>query len=714
MILPIYRIPIYILCFLFACPVSSSTASVFSVNSTEREQIARLQHLEKDIHRTTLTLLSLLRSIQDDDLTVGYGGSVSKAKTIKEGSGVHETMEVSSRILYTPAMHEEFEVLEIRDQMIRIRLQDGREGWIGENNVQIISNEIPSGKSVKTAMPVVQQRETMQMVERLFQTIMEKKEKAVTLYEQLVKETDASGPANDTARGLLDRIRKYTDYAAKFYHEFNTAYLSSKASRSTFWENLRTETELLFGKQTYQTKYLFLPDDKQSDQNVQLSLSGNYQIDSTSDLDVSFSHKKDIIQTPFKTADVNIKYRKRLNSNWNVNGGLQLNSYRDEANPINDFNRFNLVGNGSYTPSAASRLDFHYAFLLNTFTELDSNSFNHHRLNASFEHNLNPFDQLLLRFQSQFSSSEQSHHNFTYIQPHLTFHRSTEKIKFETTALYELFAYSDLSRHTFHHTAFNVTRQIRHPRTLGGWELGIRNKYFPENRSAGFWRLRGKWLHNTSRGMSGTLTVYTQFHPKLADNDYTDFRLDLNSYSSGPPLMLSAYFRAWHLPGDTDEGSGIVKSHVLDLYGKVRFKLWRIRLGPTIGAHITISGADSIDGLKREGNVLRLGCTADVDHRWPGGMQISFQGTYEHGFVYYHEITKNQFEEIIKGDLQERHPTTLQLLCRFAVPVLNLFDVTARLKFYIINSDLDERFTFKPIKHNKHFSFMVGIRHTYQ
>ncbi len=111
---------------------TSSISRGSSIPETEEELLKRLEYLEKEIHKITLTLLNLLRSIQDDDATIGTGSAVSKAKTIEEGSGVHETVVESSRIIYTASMHEEFDVLEIRDQMIRIRLQDGREGWIEE------------------------------------------------------------------------------------------------------------------------------------------------------------------------------------------------------------------------------------------------------------------------------------------------------------------------------------------------------------------------------------------------------------------------------------------------------------------------------------------------------------------------------------------------------------------------------------------------------
>ena len=87
---------------------------------------------------------------------------------------------------------------------------------------------------------------------------------------------------------------------------------------------------------------------------------------------------------------------------------------------------------------------------------------------------------------------------------------------------------------------------------------------------------------------------------------------------------------------------------------------------------------------------------------------------YDYGSVYNEEFTIDLLTGEIKiGELQERHPTTLQFTSTISAPLVHNLELVGRINYYKINTDMDETLSINPIEFTKQMSFQLGIRYRY-
>ena len=95
-------------------------------------------------------------------------------------------------------------------------------------------------------------------------------------------------------------------------------------------------------------------------------------------------------------------------------------------------------------------------------------------------------------------------------------------------------------------------------------------------------------------------------------------------------------------------------------------------------------------------------------------INISLMVAYDYGSVYNEELTiASSTGEITFGELQERHPTTMQFTSTISAPLMHNLELIGRLNYYKINTDMDETLSINPIKFTKQMSFQLGIRYRY-
>jgi hypothetical protein len=155
---------------------------------------------------------------------------------------------------------------------------------------------------------------------------------------------------------------------------------------------------------------------------------------------------------------------------------------------------------------------------------------------------------------------------------------------------------------------------------------------------------------------------------------------------------------------------------IVDLSGKFGFKVGPIRIGPTVGLH-AILDFDEDEIFKRDGNLFRLGGVAEGTILLPKMINISLMLAYDYGSygsVYNEELSIETYTgEITIGELQERHPTTLQFTSTISAPLVHNLELIGRISYYKINTDMDETISINPIEFTKQMSFQLGIRYRY-
>ena len=105
----------------------------------ENKDVSQMTELEQKIRQESIALLSLIKQMRPEKAESAGEKTVEMARSIIDGAEVHEAMDLNSRIIYGARISEEFEILERNDRFYKVRLRDGREGWILESNLQVFS-----------------------------------------------------------------------------------------------------------------------------------------------------------------------------------------------------------------------------------------------------------------------------------------------------------------------------------------------------------------------------------------------------------------------------------------------------------------------------------------------------------------------------------------------------------------------------------------------
>jgi hypothetical protein len=101
--------------------------------------LSRLDTLEHNLRQKTLSLLIMLKPLQESGLEESFG----RVKIISPTATVYESDQTTSRQLTVVGLSEEFTLLEKRDSWFLVLLPDGRQGWIREDQGHVTSSRAP-------------------------------------------------------------------------------------------------------------------------------------------------------------------------------------------------------------------------------------------------------------------------------------------------------------------------------------------------------------------------------------------------------------------------------------------------------------------------------------------------------------------------------------------------------------------------------------------
>jgi hypothetical protein len=674
--------------------------------------LERMQRIEKSLRRSSLAFLSLIKKM-DPEETSGYQAQAADmVRVVIDGCNVYETKDRGSQVIYTPRINDEFEVLDRSDSLYHIQLPDGREGWISEECIQPFSAQTQRSVIRFRGVSPNEIKNYLDMATDIFASITQQKQAA----DQLYKKNQGKQLGQDLSfQAAYLKIQKYYSYAREFYGRFVDNKLF-ETKGATLLSRLSAWTELLLGRNAYQTEYLNEDPVNQKGFVYDISAGGELTLNSKSRVSVRVSRKSDIIQTPFSTLTMDAGYTYRDSQKLTFRIGANLNTYNDKLSDFSDYKRITLRSDIDFQLSPKARVLVNYAFLRNDFSLNSDNSYNNHSILAASKWKSGSRSEITLQMRSSFQSSQSDLYNFTDLEPSLSFDRYGTNSRLTVSALYDMFSYSDLKLRSYNRAVFQIMNQARSRDISSRWNLAVISKDYPDNQSASYIQLQGGFIRTKSGrlGMRIAPSFTTNLFKENSANNFTDIRLDLSSTASAFFVNLSSFLRLWHSPGNPDVENAAVKPHVVDVYGQLGLNLKYIKIGPTFGLHALFSSETGVEFFKRDGNLIRVGGVVEGNIPFPSGIYLTLKGSYQYGFVYNNEIDIDvNTGDITTGDLLMRHPTTFQIQSALQVPLFQNIMLLGRANYYIIASDMDEKLSIRPITQNTRFIAQVGIRYRF-
>ena len=670
------------------------------------KNLLELQRLEGNIRQESITFLTLIKKLQPEESGQTRTRTVDMVRVIADGCSVYDRMDPRSNVIYRPRLNDEYELIEKNDGFLKIVLADGRQGWLPEPCVQSFTASKIEAKIKYAGVGTAEVKEFLDSASDLYSQISKDKIEA----DLILKGYEGGNPAfNESAA----KTQKYYDYASRFYRLYVENKAADLGTSASFLSQISAWTELLFGSSNFGTDYLDQTKEKFSGGIRDLSLGGNAALGDASRVDFRFANKRDILQTPFATTDVDASYSYGKKGGLNVRGGVALNSYKDEKSALNDYSRTTLKAGVDVPLGATGNINAEYSFLQNSFSSNQGNNYGDHLLLASARLRPKAGTEYFFQLRSSFESGKSDFYNFANFEPSLAVTTSGPNSKLSLRALYESFNYPKLDLRSYGRAAFLLTGTSRRSNGTLAYDLEVTSKTFSGNALQNYIQIRGRIQTQKSGTVMSSLTpsFYTNLFPKAASKAFTEFRLDWSNSTASFFGDLSTYFRLWHSPGTpVKDKTGIVKPYVLDVMGKIGLALKNFHIGPSFGVHALFSSEDKTF-FKRDGNLFRFGAVAEGTIDLPNGGSLNVSGAYEYGFVYSNEVSIDPYTgDVREGDILMRHPTTFQLNSSVSYPILSVAEIIGRLNFYIIKTDMTSELSINPVIQNKRFTFLVGVR----
>jgi len=611
-------------------------------------------------------------------------------------------------------MNDEYEILAKDDLFFKIQLEDGRQGWIKKQSAQIFVVQQRGSKIMYVGIKASDVKKFLDIANDIFSGIVQQK---LVLDQILLKYKDKISDGSlkmINLHSLVTRINKYYQYSKYFYEQYlqsSTKLLSNKTidpSRISAWG------ELLIGHANYSTKYLLNPEEAANKGMIRsISLGGDMIVDETSRVSISFNNRADIIQTPFSSTIFSADYSYRSKKKIKINGGFNFNSFNDDINQLNNFNRFSLRARADYNFSPKTDAFLNYSFISSSFKNDQNNNFSSQLILAGVDYRLSPSSTIQARLRTDFESSDSSFHKFSNLEPSISYIISGTNNLMDIKLLHQELSFKDLLINSYNRTALEFSNRSNKRGKFTNLDFALGLKSFPHNEMNNYLQLRGGF--STSRygrfNRTSSASFFSYLFKNNPDYSFTDINFNFAGLTKIFFNNVSAYLKVWHTSGGSD---GIIKPFVVDLYITSGLNTKYVRFGPTIGVHALLSSEKGVGLIKRDGNLLRFGGLLSVRLPLPKFIRLNFNASYDYGFVYSNEIGINVNNgNLNPGDVMQRHPTTLQVNTTIEVPISRRLELMGKLNYYRIDTDIDERLSIHPVEYKNRFIILFGVKYRY-
>jgi len=591
----------------------------------------------------------------------------------------------------------EFTVLKREGEWFQVRLEDSRTGWIHQDNVQQLYDEVE--RDNKGLKPDTENYFSTRLIAESFYNQFTESFQVTEQYISDFEKKYNSLSDNDrqNQKGLYAEMSKENEiiqlartYVNHYYQKLPPIQVIPSeridGKQKTEFDGLAT---LRLGSSAYESGGQI------SETTRNISLAGNIVFNPLSKLALQLNHNNDVIRTPFTTSDVNATYFHEVSGGTRLRTSVNFQDYRDRFSTLNSYRDVGLGINAEHPLGEKTLISGDLNAQSKNFLEEGGNSFNGVQFNTLIDYK---GEKTLLNagIRGRFQSSEIAFLDYTRIMPNLRFtYRKGQK---------NISLYAEAEQLNYDIAAeFNNLNRVRvdleHATPVNRMQLSVTSNNYPNKNDFNLLRFKILWQHsNKSDYRFGRSTVYAQYTFHTSDNNtlsnYIDLRYDKNFNSNSGYIDIGASGRYWEKA---------VASHRLSLFSRFGFKFSGIQIGPVVGADILIDPDDP--NLKRTGNSYRAG----VDGR--GNFMIRkasiySSARYQQTFLYSGFSTEN--------DPIVRKPATLEITAGTRIPVFRQFELHFDLRYYSLDFDYPEISEGVPAQIQSGLRYLAGISYRFQ
>ncbi len=718
-----------ILVFCFTINVVALT-TIFAQNNSPNfisESLPQLKLLSSDINQNVLVSLAIIKEYEKC-LTV----STNKiAKIIKPLSFVKESDNNNSINIAEVRMDDEFAIIEARDNWYKIRLQDNREGWVSEEDVQELnvqstnfSKAVKLPQKQKTTELLDQMRGYKSAIDKSFESAGALIKKIEEGYNNLPADKKKAVQSNyQSFKVYKEKIEKYLGYSARFLEPYESLWITSadqKSVRVAPGDRFKGTASVDVGRSSYNNM------NSTSTTSRRLAFDGIYQIDKLTRLDISLNQQKELIQSAFTNSRIEAGISRQFSDKFIMGSNIGFDSYDDKASAINSFGLFRARVNFSFTPTTKSNVFGNANFQSKNFKETGDN--NYQGILYVFGTNLMPNSKNNIRLQIQGNKqvSGIDFLTFNQVSPQInyTLKKSLEK-SFSIRLDYDLLKFAEnnnINNYRKYRADFLWRNNLK--KNALTKNLNLTYKQFPNNSKKDYFRLgytlnkrKGSLADKSSSvsSLSSLATIITQRENNFL-SDYLDLRWDKSKINPNSYSNINVLTRLWNNSIMKNDSTNI-PDHFLDFYGELgpyfrnntdgSVKFTDLKLGLIFGGHLFFNFDDEY--FIRNGNSLRGGFSLKSNIKIYRA-NLTFNGSYERSLILSKQTTYDPFNgNILYGDILYRSPSSFQFLIDYLQPVYNNWDIHFGLNTYYIKTDATDETSINPIDRKSNLRYYGGL-----
>lgn len=597
---------------------------------------------------------------------------------------------------------DELKLNEEKNDWLNIELEDGRDGWVRRENVQIIERRERSERSVSVDPHI------RQMTEQLYSNIQSQFVRAKRLFDEFdeiyddlttSEKTEFSGIYSDY-QSEKEKIQTYRAYA-NHYHEKTESVPSALIVSTDNGQRVigfQGTASLRLGTSSYQAAT------KQSASSRNVNVNGAVIFSPQSRLNVNINHNNDVVQTPYTSNNVNLSYQHQTEGGTRLRGSVLYNSYNDENLDRNNFKNVGIGANVEHPLSNKTRVFGDINANSKSFDVEDGNGFEGAAFNSGLNYN-GAKTQANVGVRGRVQNSDVSFLDFMRVIPNASVRWLTKSGSFGIRAEAEQLAYdTEAEGNNFNRGRVDLQWAGR----MNSTSLIVIAKQYPNNEAFDNYRLRlqNQWNKTKDYGsarsaLSVQYVYHTQEDTQLAN--YIDLRLDRNTSGQRAYFDLNLFGRYWE---DTD------RYHRVDFFSRFGFKFNQFQIGPAIGAQLLLNQNDL--QIEQNGNSFRLGVDARVNTAIETAT-VYGSLRYQKSLVYNSEISINTSTgTVTQGELQSRIPTTIQFSAGVQVPIIGALDFKIDASYYNVDLDISDEISINQVQTRTGLRVLGGISYRFQ
>ncbi|MBN1789439.1 MAG: SH3 domain-containing protein [Bacteroidales bacterium] len=687
--------------------------------------LPQLKQINIGLSQNVLPLLALIQDYEKSEAT----NAVEVAKVIHPSVTVRESDNSNATAITVIRLNEEYIITDKREKWYKIKTEDGRDGWVFEEEIQIITRQQINAGAPTTSKARQELKVVLSQMVRYKANIDELVVTARALCKQV--EDDYTNLTIDKKQELLGdykvfleykaKIEKYYSYTLRFFRPYEELAGTIDASPISYLHEdvFKGTVSADIGQSSYKNMT------STSATSRKLGFSGVYQPNKNTRADVTMHHQSEVIQTPFMNTTLDAGVTQQFANKLVLSGNLGYNKYDDKATDQNSFGVFHTGANAVYNPVSNASIFARANFQSKQYDRSGLNNYQSLSFDIGTSLTPNANNNIKFQFQGNFQTSETDYLSFSQVSPQFIYlHKATPQRSVTLGLDYNLlkFAYANRLNDFQRYRANFKWRNTRSKKVLSK-NLDLIFKQYPYNNSQDYTRIgytsqrrKGSAVESfsSSSSLSTILTVYTQ-REDMYTTDYFDLRWDKSKNTARGFFNFNVFNRLWNNFEYLDSSS---VDHVFDFFAEFgpRFqsisegtiRLTDLKLGFILGGHVYYNIDE--DYFMRNGNSVRTGIGFN-SHIKIKRASLEIACSYEHSWILVKETIFDPFTgDIVYGEnLPSRQPQAFQFRIDFRQPLYDNWDIHFNLSTYTIKTDATEETSINPIDKKSNLRFSGGL-----